>query len=136
MNAVQVFSYRGRRHDNGDDFELIERGGGNSDLELAAFSVLSFNNLIRLENDLLTLVTKTGAAPDFNLFYNFSESEGDSQDIFVSNADSRQAFSITPDLQLLPPYPQKTFTEDSSLSGNLKFAEWNKDMPDTYAKVY
>ena len=136
MNAVQVFSYKGRRHDNGDDFELIERGGGNSDLELAAFSVLSFNNLIRLENDSLTLLTKSEAALDYNFLYNFSESEDVSNDVLVLNAGSRQSIVITSALELPLLHPQKISTEGSSLRGNSKFAEWDTNKFDRYATAY
>jgi len=68
MNAVQVVSYQSRRHGNDDDFALIERGGGKSDLEFAAFSVLSVNNWIQLKKASMILASKSDAAPDFNLY--------------------------------------------------------------------
>jgi len=48
MNAFQVCSYNGRNHDIGDDFEMIERGGGNGDLELGAFYLISSYNLLKM----------------------------------------------------------------------------------------
>jgi hypothetical protein len=125
MNAVQVFSYQGRRNNNDNDFGLIEQGGGDSDLEFATFSFLSIHNLIRLENDLLTLVTKAEATPDFNLSCNFSESEFDSKDVFVSYADSRLSLNITSALELPHFDPQKATMENSSWSNNPKFADLN-----------
>ena len=62
VNAVEVLSYNGRRHEDGGDFDLIERGGGNRDLELAAFSVLSVNNMLRLEDGLLPFMTRSPVA--------------------------------------------------------------------------
>jgi hypothetical protein len=103
MTAAQVLSYRGRRHDNGDDFELIERGGGDNDLELAGFSILSMKNLIRSKNDRITWVTPSEPIPDDNLSYDFSEPENGSNDFFFSNTDRRQSFSATSDLELPPP---------------------------------
>jgi len=49
MNAVQVYSYQGRNHDTGNDFEMIDRGGGNGDLELGLFCSISSYNLLKLD---------------------------------------------------------------------------------------
>jgi len=49
MNAFQVCSYNGRNHDIGNDFEMIERGGGNGDLELGAFYLISSYNLLKMD---------------------------------------------------------------------------------------
>lgn len=49
MNAFQVCSYNGRNHDMGSDFELIEKGGGNGDLELGAFYLISSYNLLKMD---------------------------------------------------------------------------------------
>lgn len=136
MNVVQVLSYQGRRHDIGDDFELIERGGGNSDLELVTFSVLSYNNMIRLENDSLTLARKTEAAPDHHFLWDFSESEVVNEGGFVLNANTRQSLIITSDLELHRLHPKKKFTDVRSLSGNSKFAEWDTDKFDIYATPF
>jgi hypothetical protein len=98
MNAVQIVSYQGRRHKIDDDFELIERGGGNSGLEFGALSFLSINNFMRLENGFSTLLTKAEPAPDFELSYDLSddlsESEGDGQDEFASTTGRPPAWNI------------------------------------------
>lgn len=49
INAFQVCSYNGRNHDIGNDFEMIERGGGNGDLELGAFYLISSYNLLKMD---------------------------------------------------------------------------------------
>ena len=133
MNAVQVFSYRGRNHDNGDDFELIQRGGGNSDLEFRAFSALSYSNVVRLENDVFSLLTKPQTAePDDDLFFDFKESEDGSDVISASDAAGLPSFSATTDLELQPLYPHDDYIKyrlngEDSLFTNL---------PDIYAQVY
>ena len=49
MNTFQVFSYKGRNHDMGDDFELIERGGGNKDFEFGAFYLMNSYHLLKMD---------------------------------------------------------------------------------------
>jgi len=49
INAFQVCSYKGRNHDIGDDFEMIDRGGSNGDLELGAFYLISSYNLLKMD---------------------------------------------------------------------------------------
>ena len=49
MNAFEVCSYNGRNHDIGSDFEMIERGGGNGDLEFGAFYLISSYNLLKMD---------------------------------------------------------------------------------------
>ena len=47
MNAFQTSSYPWRRHDFGDDFEMIEKGHSTSDTEFVLFSFLSTYNFSR-----------------------------------------------------------------------------------------
>jgi hypothetical protein len=49
MNAFQVCSYNVRNHDIGNDFEMIERGGGNGDFEFGVFSLISSYNLLKMD---------------------------------------------------------------------------------------
>ncbi|MCP4371829.1 MAG: hypothetical protein GY797_27485 [Deltaproteobacteria bacterium] len=49
MNAFQVCSYNERNRDLGDDFKLIERGGGNKNFELGAFYLISSYNLLKMD---------------------------------------------------------------------------------------
>jgi hypothetical protein len=49
MNAFEVCSYNGRNHDIGNDFEMIERGGGKGDFELGVFYLISSYNLLKME---------------------------------------------------------------------------------------
>lgn len=50
MNAVQAYAYKSRPRKIGDDFALIDRGGGNDDLEFAAFNFIALSNVMRLES--------------------------------------------------------------------------------------
>ncbi|UCD81387.1 MAG: hypothetical protein JSW26_08190 [Desulfobacterales bacterium] len=125
MNAVQVFSYQGRRNDDDDDFALIEEGGGDGDLEFAAFSFLSINNLMRLENDLLILDTKSEATLDFNLSNKFLGSEFETKEEFGSYPDSRLPLNITSSLESPQLDPQKAAVENSSWINPPKLADFN-----------
>ena len=125
MSTTQVFTYQGRRNDNDDDFAMIEKGGGKSDLEYAAFSFLSFNNWMRLENDSLPLATKAETAPDFNPSDNFYESEGDSKDEFVSYRHSPISLNINSPLQLPHLDPQKAMMQSSSWGNSPKLTDLN-----------
>ena len=49
MNAFQVGSYNGRKHDFGSDFDMIERGGGNSGFELGVFYLIGSYNLLKMD---------------------------------------------------------------------------------------
>ncbi len=50
MNAFQVCSYNVRNHDIGSDFKMIETGGGNGDMELGVFGLVSSYNLLKLDS--------------------------------------------------------------------------------------
>lgn len=63
MNALQISSYRSRRHDIADDFATIEKGGGDGDLEFAVLSLLSVNNIMRLGSDPKASFTKSYYSP-------------------------------------------------------------------------
>lgn len=114
MNAVQILSYQTRPHGNDDDFALIEQGGGGSDLEFAAFSLLSVNNLMRLENDSLLSATKSEAAPDFNLSGEFAGSVFDAKDEFASYPDSLLSLNRVSAFKLPSPDPPEAAMETSS----------------------
>ena len=47
MNAFQTSSYPWRKHDFGDDFEMIDRGHGTGDTEFVLFSFVSTYNFSR-----------------------------------------------------------------------------------------
>lgn len=49
INAFQICSYKVRNHDMGDDFEMIDRGGGNGDFEFGVFYLMSSYNLLKLD---------------------------------------------------------------------------------------
>jgi len=49
MNAFQVSSYKGRNHDLGNDFEMIDNGEGNGDFELGVFYLMSSYNLLKMD---------------------------------------------------------------------------------------
>ena len=49
MNAFQVCSYDRRNHDIGNDFEMIERGGGNDDFEHGLFYLMSSYYLLKMD---------------------------------------------------------------------------------------
>jgi len=68
MNAFQVCSYNGRSHNIGNDFEMIERGGGNSNFELGAFYLVSSYNLLKMDiqhqRKYLSAATNAGTWPE------------------------------------------------------------------------
>jgi len=86
MNAFQVCSYNGRDHDMGSDFEMIERGGGNGDLELGAFYLISSYNLLKMDMPTQTpyfsVATKSNAWPE-----NFFAWEKQSDQYLLSSSD-------------------------------------------------
>ena len=50
MNVVQIYTYEQRKHDNGDDFALIERGNGDKGLNLGALAFMTQTNLLAIES--------------------------------------------------------------------------------------
>ena len=124
MNAVQVISYQSRRHGNGDDFALIDQGGGDGDLEFAAFSLLSVNNLIRLEKDPMIFPSKSYVAPDFNFSARFDKSEFDGEDEFALYPDSPISLNEASAFQLPAPDPPNAI-ENSSWINTPKLADSN-----------
>jgi len=50
MNVVQLYTYEHRKHDNGDDFALIEKGNGDKRLNLGALAFITQNNLLAIES--------------------------------------------------------------------------------------
>ena len=122
INAVEVLSYKGRRHEVGDDFELIERGGGNSDLELAAFSFLSFNNMMRLENGLLPFMAKTPAATPIDFARYNLPIKHDVGKIVPVTDDSPASLDIAANYKLPDFDPQKSLVPTNFQTRNSKFA--------------
>jgi hypothetical protein len=114
MNAVQILSYQSRRNGNDDDFALIEQGGGDSKLEFAAFSLLSVNNLMRLENDGLSFASHSKVEMDLNLSGKFAGSEPDVKDEIALCPDSRLSLNSAPELKLQSLVPPKAAIENSS----------------------
>ena len=60
MNAVEAYAYKSRPRKIGDDFALIERGGGNDDLEFAAFTFMALSNVMRLDSGSVRPLTHPG----------------------------------------------------------------------------
>jgi len=83
VNAVQVASYKSRNHDIGDDFDLIDRGGQNGDLEFGVFCFLSLSNLMRMESDPFPFLTKADFRPKHRPYYDVTGPVGDTKDIFL-----------------------------------------------------
>jgi hypothetical protein len=50
-NTIQLFSYKGRAHVDGDDFQMIERAGGDADQYHSVFTMISAYNFRRLQSD-------------------------------------------------------------------------------------
>jgi hypothetical protein len=73
INAVQVFSYKLRNHEDGDDFKMIDRGGGNGNLEFSMFSMISAYNLKKLDSHFLKFPVKNGRMPESILYNDVSE---------------------------------------------------------------
>ena len=60
MNIAQLYTYEQRKHDNGNDFELIERGNGDKGLNLGALAFVTQNNFLvtfKSPNPMLSNVT-------------------------------------------------------------------------------
>jgi len=85
MNAAQIFSYPVRHDETDNDFELIDKGGGNGNLEFAIVSFLSFDNLSRQEPDLLISLTRSKVASNNELPYNVNGSFVDTRDFLLSD---------------------------------------------------
>ena len=49
MNVAQLYTYEQRKHDNGDDFALIEKGHGDKGLNFGAFAFITQNSLLAIE---------------------------------------------------------------------------------------
>ncbi len=63
MNVVELWTYKHRKHDNGDDFESIERGNGDSELYFGGLSAITQYGLLKLKD------------PDPSIFIKMSDSE-------------------------------------------------------------
>jgi len=122
MNTVQIVSYKSRTHDIGDDFVMIDRGGGGVDLEFAVFSFLSITNQIRLESDLSTFLTKIDSTPNSE-FYNITESVTDSQDVFLVDTEPTVQIPSLPAIELPHFDPQEAFAKNNSHWWDSAFVE-------------
>ncbi|MBC8432662.1 MAG: hypothetical protein H8D96_12185 [Desulfobacterales bacterium] len=49
-NMAQLYTYEQRKHDNGDDFALIERGNGSKRLHMGAFAFMTQINFLAIES--------------------------------------------------------------------------------------
>jgi hypothetical protein len=110
MNAFQIHTYRGRSHDIGDDFAMIDKGGANGDLEFAAFSLLSVNNLLRLESDPWTLMTKSFYTPPLESD-NIIESIDNANEVLIVAADLDLPKHFLPKVELSRHNPQDAFDQ-------------------------
>jgi len=81
MNAAQVFSYPTRRNQTDNDFENIDKGGGNGNLEFAIVSFLCVKNLKALEPRFLILPAGSNVIPDAEPSFNMDDSVGSYKDI-------------------------------------------------------
>ncbi|MDY6881873.1 MAG: hypothetical protein SV686_16695 [Thermodesulfobacteriota bacterium] len=72
MNAVQVASYKSRTHDIGDDFDLIDSGGSNGDVEFGVFCFISLHNLMKMESDPLTFLTRADFKSNNRPYYDIA----------------------------------------------------------------
>ncbi len=54
MNTAQLYTYDLRGHNDGNDFELIERGNGDKRLDYGSFVFITQKNLLAIENPALS----------------------------------------------------------------------------------
>ncbi len=112
MNALQITSYRFRPHDIDDDFAMIDKGGGNSDLDFAIFSLLSFNNLLCLDSAPWTFMTEFLFSPHFKSDKIIEPIENNT-DIFTTGIDLDLSATLLPKVKLPHFYPQNVFGQAS-----------------------
>jgi hypothetical protein len=124
MNAVEASSYKIRSRDLGDDFASIDRGGGNGDVEFAVVSLLSLNNLRRLEPDLIPSLTKPGVVSNAGFLHNSSDSAAVNRDIFFSNSEPNQQTSLFPEIDVQRDQLQNISTEAGLDVSQFTLAQW------------
>ena len=122
INAVEILSYNGRRHEDGGDFDLIERGGGNSDLEFTAFSLISVNNMMRLENGLLPFMTRTSAAAPVDFSDHYPPIKNNVGTIVPVTGDRSAPLHIAADYQLPDIDIHENLVSADSLKSNSRFS--------------
>lgn len=109
INTVQVYSYRFRNHADGNDFKVIDQGGGNGNMENVLFSAMSTYNLRQLESNFVKFPFQMNLKPETNFFNDISETRilpnrllGDTFDLPVPRASKS-------DIQLAAGYPKYDF---------------------------
>lgn len=124
FNALQVLSYQGRHNENDGDFALIERGGGNRNMEHVGFSLLSIHTLVRLEDDIFALAKKAWATPipSSNFSYTLAELEDDGQGGLISDATRLPSLRCTLNAELPAPDPQNGMEDYGFWSDSPQFA--------------
>ena len=50
VNSVQLYTYQVRTHEHGNDLSMIEKGGGNTDLEMGMLAMVSSYNLLQTQD--------------------------------------------------------------------------------------
>jgi hypothetical protein len=124
MNAIEASAYKIRPRNGGDDFDLVDRGGGNGDIEYAVVSVLSLNNLRRLEPDLIPSLTKYGIKSNAGFPYQNDASLSTDRNVFFSEADVDQQTSLLSETDLEEEQPQNISTEVGPDASVFTAAEW------------
>ncbi|MBW1752614.1 MAG: hypothetical protein JRJ46_05820 [Deltaproteobacteria bacterium] len=82
INVAQLYTYEQRKHDNGDDFALIERGNGDKGLNLGTLAFITQTNLLAIKSPSPILYhvpdiakRKEPAAWDFNTIFSKEPAE-------------------------------------------------------------
>ena len=96
-NVVQLYTYEQRKHNNGDDFALIEKGNGDKGLNMGALALVTQNNLLAIESPdpMLSNVPeiakrKESAAWSFNTIFSKEPAEQRARVFPKKNKLSRQ----------------------------------------------
>jgi hypothetical protein len=124
MNTFQISTYSLRSHHAGSDFELIEKGNGNKELEFSAFAFISeYNKINAFRPDTLPIgITPktTEGIQSWSFSNNDSDMLQDQRDLFsltMPKIDPKQMYSSnnndqTPDLSRFE--PRESFPESLS----------------------
>jgi hypothetical protein len=139
MNAVEASAYKIRPRNGGDDFDLVDRGGGNGDIEYAVVSALNLNNLRRLEPDLIPSLTKPVIISDGGFPYQSSESLTVNRNILFSSAEADQPTSLFSELGLEGEQPENLspdvgFDGSQYASAERESSHFSIDRRDVFAK--
>ena len=139
MNAVEASAYKIRPRNGGDDFDLVDRGGGNGDIEYAVVSALSLNNLRRLEPDLIPSLTNYRINSNAGFPYQNNASLSADRNVFFSDADVDQRSSLISELDLEGEQPENLSPDVGFDGSQYASAEWETsdlsvDRRDVFAK--